>query len=108
MLYDGDGRKTPKYKRRNKGKIPRLVSLPSTKWRPTVFRCPKTIWTYPKWERDPNQMGQKRQGWVRYSQLLADSMNFIRETPRSSEKAGWSKGLGTKTIGMGKIFETNK
>ena len=29
--YDGDGRKTPKYiqKQRNKGKIPRLVALPS-------------------------------------------------------------------------------
>ena len=29
--YDGDGRKTPKYiqKQRNKGKIPRLVDLPS-------------------------------------------------------------------------------
>ena len=30
--YDGDGRKTPKYiqKQRNKGKIPRLVALPSS------------------------------------------------------------------------------
>ena len=29
MLYDGEGRKTPKYKNENKEKIPRLVSLPS-------------------------------------------------------------------------------
>ena len=36
----------------------------STKWRPTVFRCPKTpkrSWTY------SNLMRQKKiQGWVRY------------------------------------------
>ena len=47
----------------------------STKWRPTVYRCPKTpktSWTY------PNIMGQKkRQGWVRYGQLVADNMIFI-------------------------------
>ena len=29
MLYDRDGRKTPKYKNENKEKIPRLVNLPS-------------------------------------------------------------------------------
>ena len=29
MLYDGDGRKTPKYKNENKEKILRLVTLPS-------------------------------------------------------------------------------
>ena len=28
MLYDGDGRKTQKYKNENKEKIPRLVNLP--------------------------------------------------------------------------------
>ena len=28
MLYDGDGRKTPKYKNETKEKIPRLVALP--------------------------------------------------------------------------------
>ena len=27
MLYDGDGKKTPKYKNKNKEKIPRLVNL---------------------------------------------------------------------------------
>ena len=46
-LYDGIRRKTPKYIQcENKGKIPRLVALPSppsTKWRPTVFQCPKTL-----------------------------------------------------------------
>ena len=54
---------------------------PSTKWRLTVFRCPKTprtSRTYPKWERVPNLMGQKKtQGWVRYGQLIADNMIFI-------------------------------
>ena len=54
--------------------------LPSTKWSPTVFRCPKTLKTsrtYPRWERDPSLMGQKIQGWVRYGQLKADNMIFI-------------------------------
>ena len=35
---------------------------PSTKWRPTVFWCPKTpktSRTYRRWERDPSLMGQK-------------------------------------------------
>ena len=38
---------------------------PSTKWKLTVFRCPKTPKTSrisPKWERVPNLMGQKRLG----------------------------------------------
>ena len=30
---------------------------PSTKWKPTVFQCPKTSRAYPKWERIPNLMG---------------------------------------------------
>ena len=44
-------------------KIPRLVALPSPrlrKWRPTVFRCPKTpktSRTYPRWDWDPTLMG---------------------------------------------------
>ena len=53
---------------------------PLTKWRLTVFQCPETLKTsraYPKWESDPNLVGQKRQGWAWYGQLLADSMNFI-------------------------------
>ena len=45
-LYDGNGRKTPKYtETKTKEKIPCLVALPSPrlqKWRPTVFRCLKT------------------------------------------------------------------
>ena len=53
-LYAGDERKTPKYvQNENQGKIPRLVALPSPrlrKWRPTVFRCPKTSRTYPRWD----------------------------------------------------------
>ena len=54
---------------KTKEKIPRLVALPalSTKWRPTVFRfpkTPKTSQTCPRWERDPSFMGQK--AWVRY------------------------------------------
>ena len=40
---------------KTKEKIPRLVALPSTKWRPTFFRCPKTpktSRTYSRWERE--------------------------------------------------------
>ena len=35
VIYDEDGRKTPKYKRENEkqGKIPRLVALPSPRLR---------------------------------------------------------------------------
>ena len=84
MLYDGDGRKTPKYKNENKENIPPFgypTITPSTKWRPTVFQCPKTLQTsrtYPKWVGVPNLMGQKkRRGWVRYGQLIADNMIFI-------------------------------
>ena len=86
MLYDGNGRKKNRntIKRRNetKEKISALVpSHPlSTKWRPTVFRCPKTpktSRTYPKWERDPRLMGQKIQVWARYGQLTTDGINYI-------------------------------
>ena len=63
-LYDGNGRKTPKYVQTKKGKIPLLVALPPTprlrKWRPTVFRCPKTpktSRTYPMWDWDPTLVG---------------------------------------------------
>ena len=43
------------------------------KWRPTVFRCPKTpktSQTYPTGERDPSLMGQSTiQSWARCGQL---------------------------------------
>ena len=51
---------------------------PSTKWRPTVFQCLKTSWTYPKWEKVLNLMGEKkRQGWVWYGQLMTGNMDFV-------------------------------
>ena len=31
----------------------------------------------PRWERDPNLMGQKIQCWARYGQLMTDDMNYI-------------------------------
>ena len=69
MLYDGDGRKTPKYTKDEKKEKNSPFGCPpippSTKWRPTVFRCPKTpktSRTYPKWERVPNLTGQKKTG----------------------------------------------
>ena len=58
----GIGEKTPKYK---KGKNPQFgypPISPSTKWRLTVFRCPKTPKTsrnYLKWERVPNGAKEK-------------------------------------------------
>ena len=64
IVYDGDGRKTPKYtKDETKEKNSPFGCPPipsSTKWRPTIFRGPKTSWTYPKWKRVPNQIGQKK------------------------------------------------
>ena len=84
MLYDGDGRKTQKYtktKRRKNSPIGCPPIPPFTKCRPTVFRCPKTpirSQTSPNWERVPNLMGQKkRQGWVRYGQLIAENITFV-------------------------------
>ena len=32
------------------------------KWRPTVFRCPKTSRTYPRWDWDPTLVGQRNTG----------------------------------------------
>ena len=43
----------------------------STKWRPTVFRCPKTLKTSRtnfRWERDPNLMGQNLLNRLRMSE----------------------------------------
>ena len=45
--------------------IKQKMRKPRKQWRPTVFRCSKTLktsWTYPRWERDPNLMGQKNTG----------------------------------------------
>ena len=56
----GMGEKTPKYtKDETKGKNSPFgcplthTHTPFTKWRPTVFRYPKTNRTNPKWERVP-------------------------------------------------------
>ena len=68
MLNDGDGRKTPKYENEyeNQGKnspfsCPPIPHLPNGG---RLFfgarKTPKTSWTYPKWERVPNIMGQKK------------------------------------------------
>ena len=52
--------------------------LPVFKMEADCFPVPENTETYPKWERVPNLMGQKkRQGWVRYGQLIADNMIFI-------------------------------
>ena len=78
MLYDGYGRKTSKYTKdetKEKNSPFGFPSIPpSTKWRPAVFRCPKTPKTnriYPKWEKVPNLMGQKKTGWA------AVNMDFV-------------------------------
>ena len=65
-IYDGNGRKTPKYvQTKTKEKFP--VWLPSyppvyekKKWSLTVFRCPKTpktSRTYPRWDGGPSLTG---------------------------------------------------
>ena len=89
------------------------VWLPShsTKRRPTGFWCPntpKTRRTYPKWERVPNLMGQKkRQGWVRYGQLIADNMTFIHVKFQDLQQKRAGVMLEVQKIGMGKILEIN-
>ena len=72
MLYDGDGRKTPKYTKNeyeNQGKISRLVALPSpclrNESRPTLNGRGILAW----W-------GKKIQGWAQYGLLKADN-DFI-------------------------------
>ena len=84
---------------------------PSTKWRPTVFRClktPKTSRTYPRWERDPNLMGQKRQRWVRYGQLMTDDMNYMHVKFQDfQQKRAGVRVEAQKIMEMGKILETS-
>ena len=66
MMGMGEKPRNTKEKTKNKEKIPRLVALPSTRLRnrgrlfSDVRKTPKTRRTYPKWERDPNLMGQKK------------------------------------------------
>ena len=68
-------RKNPEiYKRRNKGKNS-PDSCPPIPY--SCLKTPKTSRTYPKWERVPNLMGQKRQSWARYGQLMAGNMDFV-------------------------------
>ena len=81
MLYDGDGRKTQKYtKDETKEKIPRLVVFPSPHLRSGgrllsgVQKHWKTSQTYPNWERVLNLMGEKKDSWVRYGQLMAGNI----------------------------------
>ena len=59
MLYDGDGRKNPKYK---------LLPTPVNEVEGDCFPVSentenKLDWTYPKWERFPNLMGRGMGSW---------------------------------------------
>ena len=68
-MYDGDGRENPENEKKKETKekdFPRLVVY--EKWRPTVFRCPKTSKTsrtYPRWDWGPSLVGKEIQGWAR-------------------------------------------
>ena len=83
----------------------------STKWRPTVFRCPKTpktIWAYPRWEMNLSLVGQKIQDWARYEQVKADNMIFIHVNFQDLQQKQAGVRLEVqKMMGMGKILETN-
>ena len=61
-VYNGDGRKTPKYtKRKPRKKFPVwLPALPSTKMEADY--CPKTSRTYPRWDGGPSLAGQRNTG----------------------------------------------
>ena len=59
------------YTNENQGKNSPFWDLPSSrlrKWKPTVFRCPKTSRTYPRWDRCPSLVGKRNTGlgtvWV--------------------------------------------
>ena len=83
---------------------------PSMKWRPTVFRCLKTLKasrTYPRWERDPSLVGQKNTGLGVVWSVESRYDFYTLELSRSSTKVGWGEGRGTKIMRMGKILETN-
>ena len=81
------------------------------KWRPTVFRCPKTpktSQTYPRRERKPSLMGQKIWGWARYGQLMTDYMNYIHVKFQDlQQKQAGVRVEVQKIMGMGKILETS-
>ena len=91
------GEKPQNIENENQGK--NLAALPSPrlrKWRPTVFRCPKTpktSRTYPKWNGGPSLAGKEIQGWVRCGQLNCRECElYTSEFSRSSTKAGWDTG----------------
>ena len=69
MLYDGDGRKTPKYKNENKEKILHLVTLLSS-------RLQNGGQLFSGAQKHRKQAGSTL-SWVRYGQLIADNMIFI-------------------------------
>ena len=91
---------------------PTTILLP-TKWRPTVFRCPKTpktSQTHSRWERDSSLMGKKQQktiqGWVRCGQLNDREYElYTCEIPRSSAKSGPEWGLRYENNGDGEVWQ---
>ena len=81
-LYDGDGRKTPKYtKDETKEKIPRLVAPPRLRSGGRLFSDVRKHWK----QAGPTLSGRgflilkkkKKQGWARYGQLMAGNMDFV-------------------------------
>ena len=89
-VYDRDGRKNQKKKTKNETKEKIFpVWLPShspaTKWRPTVFQCPKTpktSRTYLGGGRDPSLMGEKQ---YKITLLQLTLLFFLRPCMQISE-----------------------
>ena len=69
MMEMGEKPRNTKMNKKKRKKFPVWLPShpPSTKWRPIVFRCPKTPKTnrtFPKWEGVPNLMEQKKKDRV--------------------------------------------
>ena len=75
-LYDGNGRKTPKYakiqklKKKEKKKFP--FGCPVCK----NGKTPKTSRTYPRWDSDPSLVGQINTGQIKAGNYIFIHMNF--------------------------------
>ena len=107
ILYDGDGRKTPKYTKNeyeNKGKnspfgCPPIP--PSTKMETDCFPVSENKLDLPWVERGSLSSGEKIQCWARYGQMKAGNMIFIHMNFQDLQQKRAGCGLRYKNNGDG-------